>query len=121
MKFSTRAVLAAAALSASSVHAFAPVKPAFGVVSPSSTTTTTQLHSTTEDAAATEPKSKKEARLQMMKSKQFHRRGFKEVRDDVEKTMETQFKSELVEDLKGSNYVIERDGVKVYLAKVRRF
>ena len=53
-----------------------------------------------------------------MKSKQFHRQGFKEVRQKVEGTMSEQFKSELVEQFKQSNYVIEKDGVKVYLAKV---
>jgi 4-hydroxy-3-methylbut-2-enyl diphosphate reductase len=76
--------------------------------------------STTEDAAAVSEKipSKKEDRLRFMKNKQFYRKGFKEVRDDVEKTMQEQFKSELVDDLKESNYVIERNGVKVYLAKV---
>jgi 4-hydroxy-3-methylbut-2-enyl diphosphate reductase len=75
--------------------------------------------STTEDAAAVSEKipSKKEDRLRFMKNKQFYRKGFKEVRDDVEKTMQEQFKSELVDDLKESNYVIERNGVKVYLAK----
>ena len=55
----------------------------------------------------------------MMKSKQFYRQGFKEVRENVEEVMESQFKSSIVDDLKSSNYVMERDGVKVYLAKVR--
>jgi len=53
----------------------------------------------------------------MMKSDQFYRKGFKEVRDDVEDVMQDQFKSELVDDLKSSNYVVERDGVRVHLAK----
>ena len=71
--------------------------------------------STVEDV----PTTKKEARLRMMKSKQFYRQGFKEVRENVEEVMESQFKSSIVDDLKSSNYVMERDGVKVYLAKVR--
>ena len=61
---------------------------------------------------------KKEERLRMMKSDKFFRQGFKEVREQVEDTMGQQFKSEIVDDLKSSNYVMERDGVKVYLAKV---
>jgi 4-hydroxy-3-methylbut-2-enyl diphosphate reductase len=62
---------------------------------------------------------KKEDRLNFMKSKQFHRRGFKEVREKVEQDIEQQFQSPLVNDMKTSNYVIERpeEGVKVYLAK----
>jgi len=52
-----------------------------------------------------------------MKSEQFHRRGFKEVRDKVENTITDQYQSEVVDDLKASNYVIERDNVKVHLAK----
>ena len=63
--------------------------------------------------------SKKEDRLRMMKSEQFHRRGFKEVREGVEKTMGEQFQSEIVDELKSKDYVLERDGVKVHLAKVR--
>lgn len=53
-----------------------------------------------------------------MKSEQFHRRGFKEVRDKVENTITDQYQSEVVDDLKASNYIIERDNVKVHLAKV---
>lgn len=52
-----------------------------------------------------------------MKSEQFHRRGFKEVRDKVENTITDQYQSEVVDDLKASNYIIERDNVKVHLAK----
>jgi len=55
----------------------------------------------------------------MMKSKRFHRKGFKEAREKVESEMENQFQSEIVKDMRSSNYVIEKDGVKVYLAKVR--
>jgi len=54
-----------------------------------------------------------------MKKPTFHRRGFKEVREDVEKEMQDEYQSELVDDLKKSNFIMERDGVKVYLAKVR--
>ena len=54
----------------------------------------------------------------MMKSDQFHRKGFKEVRKQVDDVMTGQFKSELVEDFKSNDYVIDREGVKVYLAKV---
>jgi 4-hydroxy-3-methylbut-2-enyl diphosphate reductase len=68
--------------------------------------------------AAAEPKnnSKKAQRLRFMKSDQFYRNGFKEVRKDVEDTMESQFQSTLVDDMKANQYVIEREGVKVHLA-----
>lgn len=81
------------------------------------------LYSTAEETAVTEEKkrSKKDDRLRMMKSDQFYRRGFKEVREDVEDVMEDQFKSKLVDEMKTSNYVVEREGVKVHLAKVRFF
>jgi 4-hydroxy-3-methylbut-2-en-1-yl diphosphate reductase len=61
---------------------------------------------------------KKEKRLEYMQSDRFYRKGFKEVRETVENVMGSQFKSSTVDDLKTSNYVMERDGVKVYLAKV---
>lgn len=62
---------------------------------------------------------KKEDRLNFMKSKQFHRRGFKEVRGKVENDIQEQYQSELVNTLKTSNYMIDRpeEGVRVYLAK----
>jgi len=52
-----------------------------------------------------------------MKSPTFYRQGFKDVRPAVEKSMEDQFKSSLVDELKTNDFVIEKDGVKVYLAK----
>ena len=55
----------------------------------------------------------------MMKSDQFHRKGFKEVRENIEGVMEDQFKADVVKEMRESNYLMERDGVKVYLAKVR--
>lgn len=60
--------------------------------------------------------SKKVKRLQMMKSDQFYRNGFKAVRPEVEDVMESQFKSTVVDDLKANEFVLERDGVKVHLA-----
>jgi len=60
---------------------------------------------------------KKEARLAFMKNQQFHRRGFKEVRDKVEQDVQTQYNSDLVQELRDNKFVIDRDGVKVYLAK----
>jgi len=55
--------------------------------------------------------------LEFMKNPQFHRRGFKDVRGKVEETMENEYKADLVEDLKSNNYLLEKDGVKMYLAK----
>eukprot|EP00563_Minutocellus_polymorphus_P001175 CAMPEP_0181042504 /NCGR_PEP_ID=MMETSP1070-20121207/12186_1 /TAXON_ID=265543 /ORGANISM="Minutocellus polymorphus, Strain NH13" /LENGTH=472 /DNA_ID=CAMNT_0023120723 /DNA_START=86 /DNA_END=1504 /DNA_ORIENTATION=- len=118
MKFSSPAVLTAVFLASGAV-AFSPS------VGHTTTATVRQsaLFSTTEEAApaATEEeerkRTKKDERLRMMKSDQFYRKGFKEVRTDVEDVMEDQFKSELVDDLKASNYVVEREGVTVHLAK----
>ena len=62
--------------------------------------------------------SKKADRLRFMKNPSFHRRGFKEVREDVENEMKEEYNSALVDELKESKYVMERDGVTVYLAKV---
>lgn len=78
----------------------------------------TALYSTTEEKQSGGMSKKKEDRLNFMKSENFHRRGFKEVRDQVESSIQEQFQSPLVNDMKTSNYLIERDGVKVYLAKV---
>lgn len=61
--------------------------------------------------------SKKADRLRFMKNPSFHRRGFKEVREDVEKDMTEEYNSALVDELKESKFVMERDGVTVYLAK----
>ena len=66
------------------------------------------------DAPATV--SKKQQRLAFMKSDQFYRNGFKEVRKEVEDTMEGQFQSTIVDELKENEFVIERDGVRVHLA-----
>jgi hypothetical protein len=80
------------------------------------------LFSTAEDVDVEAPvkklPTKKEERLRMMKSDRFHRKGFKEVRDGVESSMKQQYQSSIVKDLKTSNYLLEKDGVKVYLAKV---
>jgi 4-hydroxy-3-methylbut-2-enyl diphosphate reductase len=116
MKFSSSAVISALVF-ASGAAAFNPsVGHTVRQQQPRSA-----LSSTTEEAAAVEEKkpSKKDDRLRMMKSDQFYRRGFKEVRENVEDVMQQQFKSELVDDMKTSNYVVEREGVKVHLAKVR--
>lgn len=40
------------------------------------------------------------------------------MREDAENTMNDQFKSGMVDDLKNEEYKMERDGVTVYLAKV---
>ena len=108
MRFASTCAL----LLAASVEAFRPT--AFRA-----RTTNTPLQSTAAPEETSKSATKKDERLRMMKSQQFHRKGFKEVREDVESTMMEQFKGEIVEDLRKSNYVMERDGVKVYLAKVR--
>lgn len=116
MKFTSSAVLSALFL-VSGASAF---NPSVGPSSRHIRQSSSALFSTAEETAVEEKKpSKKDDRLRMMKSDQFYRRGFKEVRDDVEDVMEEQFKSTLVDEMKTSNYVVEREGVKVHLAKVR--
>jgi 4-hydroxy-3-methylbut-2-enyl diphosphate reductase len=112
MKFTAASVVAVAALVSTGSHAFTPS---------AQTATRRAVHlsmSTTE--APTEGKktpTKKEKRLQYMKTDTFHRRGFKEVRENVENAMDEQFKSELVDELRTNDFVVQKDGVKVHLAK----
>lgn len=109
MKFSTSSVLAVLAL-AGSAAAFAPSAKHLQRI-------TSSLSMSTEVAEENKKVTKKEKRLKFMKTESFHRRGFKEVREGVEKSMEEQFKSQLVDELTSNDFVIEKDGVKVYLAK----
>jgi 4-hydroxy-3-methylbut-2-enyl diphosphate reductase len=102
MKFTGVAVLA---IAATTVGAFAP-----SAVHQRSATT---LYSTAEEKSV----SKKDGRLSFMKSDKFHRKGFKEVREGVEETINSQFQSSLVDEFKASNYMLDKGGVKVYLAK----
>ncbi|KAL7441153.1 hypothetical protein ACHAXH_005582 [Discostella pseudostelligera] len=118
MKFTAASVLAVAALLSIGSDAFAPSSSRIVVQrfapQPLSVSATEELSSAdTEERKPT----KKEKRLQFMKETTFHRKGFKEVRDNVEKNMGEQFKSSLVDELKSNNYVIEKDGVRVHLAK----
>ena len=101
--------VAALALMATSVAAFTVQAPQ---------RTTTRVFSSVEESAA--KVTKKNDRLRMFKSEQFHRKGFKDVRTGVEETMEKQFESEMVKDLRSNDFVVEKDGVKVHLAKVRQ-
>jgi 4-hydroxy-3-methylbut-2-enyl diphosphate reductase len=109
MKFSTSSVLAISAL-AGSAAAFAPSAKHLQRI-------TSSLSMSTEVAEENKKVTKKEKRLEFMKTESFHRRGFKDVREGVEKSMEEQFKSQLVDELTSNDFVIEKDGVKVYLAK----
>ena len=100
MKFSVASVLAVAALAPMGSNAFAPsysrhVVPRAGPLSVSATEESTSSADTEERKPT-----KKEKRLQYMKTDTFHRKGFKEVRENVEKSMEEQFKSSLVDELK---------------------
>lgn len=111
MKFSTASVVAVCALVSTGCQAFTPAH----------TTQRAQplsMSSTADAPTGTGKRStKKEKRLQYMKTDTFHRRGFKDVRENVEKAMEGQFKSDLVDELRTNDFVIEKDGVKVHLAK----
>jgi len=99
---------AAIVMLAASASAFAPNVNRRAFVTAVSQSTTTE-----EDGKST----KKAERLRFMQNKQFHRKGFKEVREGVETVMKEQFMSGLVNDMKTGQYVLERDGVKVHLAK----
>lgn len=109
MKFSASSVLAISAL-AGSAAAFAPSAQHLRRI-------TSSLSMSTEVTEENKKVTKKEKRLEFMKTESFHRRGFKDVREGVEKSMEEQFKSQLVDELTSNDFVIEKDGVKVYLAK----
>jgi hypothetical protein len=61
---------------------------------------------------------KKQERRRIMASDSFHRMGFKDTREKAAETMKSEYQSELVADLKSNNFVMERDGVRVHLAKV---
>lgn len=114
MKFSTAAVMAIGFL-ATNANGFVVTKIA-SEKAPCGSSMLKMSSSTTDKKDAATP-TKKEERLRMMKSEQFYRKGFKDVREQVEDTMQKQFKSTMVDELKENNYVIEKDGVKVYLAK----
>jgi 4-hydroxy-3-methylbut-2-enyl diphosphate reductase len=115
MKFSSATLLGMAAAAPFGTQAFQPATPAVRTLSSSPTV----LYSTTEKQSGMSKK--KGDRLSFMKNERFHRRGFKEVRDQVEASIQEQYQSPLVNDMKESNYLIEKDGVKVYLAKVGFF
>lgn len=108
MKFTSAALFTILA----SCDAFQP-----SVVKPGLPKKNTALFQSTE-AQQERSATKKEDRLRMMKSPQFYRKGFKEVREQVESDMEQQFQAPIVKELKDNNYLIDRDGVKVHLAKV---
>jgi 4-hydroxy-3-methylbut-2-enyl diphosphate reductase len=110
MKFSNATVLALALVSTAT--AFQPIAVA-------SRQAVMKLASSAAEVEEPRRVTKKDNRLRMMKSPRFHRRGFKEVREDAEQRLEDEYMSGMVKDLRTSNYVMERDGVKVYLAKVR--
>lgn len=119
MKFTSSSVLAAATLLSTSSDAFAPSTSRYVVQRsphPLAVSATDEISSADTEEELLKP-TKKSKRLEFMKTPTFHRKGFKEVRENVEKNMGEQFKSELVDELKSNNYVIEKDGVRVHLAK----
>ena len=114
MKFASYSVLAIAALASIGSHAFSP---SLHTQRDASKFSLSPLFMSTEVSEGTRKPTKKEKRLEYMKSPSFYRQGFKDVRPSVEKSMQEQFKSPLVDELKSNNFVLEKDGVKVYLAK----
>lgn len=117
MKFTSTALAVLAFASAS--NAFVPASLLSNSLAKSEPKNYHFMSSSVEEEVTEKRKAtKKEKRLEYMQSDKFYRKGFKEVRESVESVMGTQFKSSTVDDLKSSNYVMERDGVKVYLAKV---
>jgi 4-hydroxy-3-methylbut-2-enyl diphosphate reductase len=119
MKFTTATVVGLCI--AGSASAFTPLQSHLSSTKTASTITT--LHQSTETEPEPEVeerrRTKKADRLDFMRNDQFHRRGFKESRDKVEADIQEQYTSELVGELKSSNFVVDKEGVKVYLAKVR--
>jgi len=78
------------------------------------------MSTTTDDQMSTSSYSKgtkKQERRRIMASDSFHRMGFKDTREKAAETMKSEYQSELVADLKSNNFVMERDGVRVHLAK----
>ena len=121
MKFSSSALALASSMLMSSTVAFTVSQPShhrtsFGRAQ-------VRLHeqvaeeSTVVETETPPKRSKKVKRAELMRSPQFFRNGFKEVRKEVEETMQQQFKSSLVDTLKSNMYTVEKDGVRVHLAK----
>ena len=109
--------IAAAVLLSTTASAFHSAPAAFRSVSRLSMSTS----SSTEDQQTTSSYGKgmkKQERRRIMASDSFHRMGFKDVRPQAAETMKKEYQSELVADMKTSNFVMERDGVRVHLAKV---
>ncbi|KAL7570857.1 hypothetical protein ACA910_018922 [Epithemia clementina (nom. ined.)] len=124
MKYSLATIVSLTCVSA--FHQPLAFRPRTTITTTSTSTTTTtttttirQSSATDQDAAAdtTVAGKKKEDRLRMMKSPRFHRRGFKEVREQAEERMNQEYQSDLVKEFRSSNFVMQKDGVKVYLAK----
>ena len=61
--------------------------------------------------------SKKEERLRLMQSPQFHRGGFKEQRAGAINQVEQDFMSPWVKEMKSGTNYMEKEGVKVHLAQ----
>ena len=103
------------------VMAFSPMS----VPTSTSTSSSTSLCSSTTEPASkpaapsNKMSAKKAERLEFTRNPQYHRRGFKAVRPEVEAEMATTYKSELVESFKtkDANYRVEKQGVRIYLAK----
>jgi hypothetical protein len=79
------------------------------------------MSTTTDDQMSTNSYSKgtkKQERRRIMATDSFHRMGFQDTREKAAETMKSEYQSELVADLKSNNFVMERDGVRVHLAKV---
>eukprot|EP00978_Attheya_sp_CCMP212_P035294 scaffold152637_cov56-Attheya_sp.AAC.2 len=115
MKFAKCALLSVvASAAAGTVGAFAPASPSF--VTTATTTTPRYMSTETNEEEMVKKETKKEERLRMINSDQFFRKGFKEVRKQVQEDMKS-FESPLVDELKTSNYVVEKEGVTVHLAK----
>ena len=121
MKFAKSTLLLL--LSLSSSNAFVANKQSsltfHSTINNNDSTTTLRMSTTVEESGAeAKKKTKKLRRMEIMKADNFFRRGFKEVRDEVEKSVQDQYGSSVVDEMKENNNVIEQDGVKVYLAKV---
>mmetsp|Transcript_24424 Transcript_24424/g.35027 ORF Transcript_24424/g.35027 Transcript_24424/m.35027 type:complete len:464 (+) Transcript_24424:178-1569(+) len=109
--------IAAAVLLSTTASAFHSAPTAFRSVSRLSMSTSSSTEDQQTSSSSYSKGMKKQERRRIMASDSFHRMGFKEVRPQAAETMKKEYQSELVADMKTSNFVMERDGVRVHLAK----
>ncbi|KAK4536483.1 hypothetical protein CDCA_CDCA08G2508 [Cyanidium caldarium] len=64
---------------------------------------------------------KKQQRRRIMQGEKFNRRGFADTKEEAQGMMVEEFTSELLRQMREEAYILERDGITVYLAKAYGF